>query len=385
MKNDIIKQFNLPKYVKGKSFAEASKAIEKKFEDRNDKYAIETKEELLGRLAEAQESVKPPMPDTNQHMLGAMVGAANAAGAAGSGLAGIMGAAAPALGPLGIAASLAPLAINALSSPSKQEVHDDQINQLQGAYADMRSDFAYGGNTNQYLPGGLLAALPSVLGAIPSGQGSDSGSGAGNFLSGLYGDLFGTKEKTNNTIGGALRFSPIISNMIQKGQIQKPMTPRGTRVGTTYDEQPVDTNLMVNQINQNNVNRALSESSGGDLGALRSNILSANLNKNKAVSDATIQADQINRQDRQFGFSNRLRKDTFNAQLDDRYLDRRAQDLGAYNSAKSQFASAIGNDLGAIGKEMQQKELMKQMFGYDWMGNFLKPNSSMYGGYKKRK
>ena len=58
MKTDLIKQFNLPFYIKGKSMAEASKAIDKKFKDRNDEVSLRTKDELLGRLSEAQEYIK---------------------------------------------------------------------------------------------------------------------------------------------------------------------------------------------------------------------------------------------------------------------------------------------------------------------------------------
>jgi hypothetical protein len=100
MEKDLIKQFNLPTYVKGKTYAEASKAIERKFEDRQDQAALETKEELLGRLAKAQEYTKMQealaansqevpdmmdgqipagmeefMPQTNQAFLGGMFGA----------------------------------------------------------------------------------------------------------------------------------------------------------------------------------------------------------------------------------------------------------------------------------------------------------------------
>lgn len=58
MKEDIIDDFSLPKYVKGKSFAEASKAIDKKFKDREDSFSESTKQELLSRLASAQEHIK---------------------------------------------------------------------------------------------------------------------------------------------------------------------------------------------------------------------------------------------------------------------------------------------------------------------------------------
>lgn len=58
MKDNIIDDFNLPGYVKGKSFAEASKAIDRKFKDREDSFSEDTKKELLSRLADAQEHVK---------------------------------------------------------------------------------------------------------------------------------------------------------------------------------------------------------------------------------------------------------------------------------------------------------------------------------------
>lgn len=55
---NIIKQYNLPSYVKGKSFAEASKLIQKKFGDRTDPESIQTRDEMLGRLRDAQEATK---------------------------------------------------------------------------------------------------------------------------------------------------------------------------------------------------------------------------------------------------------------------------------------------------------------------------------------
>lgn len=55
---NISKEMNLPNYIKNKSFAEASKLINNKFKDRNDKPSLETKKVLLSRLADAQEILK---------------------------------------------------------------------------------------------------------------------------------------------------------------------------------------------------------------------------------------------------------------------------------------------------------------------------------------
>ena len=55
---NMTKEMNLPTYIKGKSFAEASKIINDKFLDRHDNYANETKNTLLKRLEQAQETIK---------------------------------------------------------------------------------------------------------------------------------------------------------------------------------------------------------------------------------------------------------------------------------------------------------------------------------------
>lgn len=54
----LIAKYKLPSYIKGKSFADASKAINAKFKDRNDIASKNTKNELLTRLAHAQEYLK---------------------------------------------------------------------------------------------------------------------------------------------------------------------------------------------------------------------------------------------------------------------------------------------------------------------------------------
>lgn len=55
---DIMSKFNLPKYVKGKTFAEASALIAKKFKDNESPESIATLNELQDRLRQAQEFVK---------------------------------------------------------------------------------------------------------------------------------------------------------------------------------------------------------------------------------------------------------------------------------------------------------------------------------------
>lgn len=65
---DLAKQMNLPSYIKGKTFANASKSINDKFKDRNDIHTKATQKELLDRLANAQEYLKQQEAQINESM-----------------------------------------------------------------------------------------------------------------------------------------------------------------------------------------------------------------------------------------------------------------------------------------------------------------------------
>lgn len=69
---NMAKQLNLPGYIKGKSFANASKAIDNKFRDRNDQYSQETKKTLLDRLKQGQEALKQQEQQKAQQLAQAM-------------------------------------------------------------------------------------------------------------------------------------------------------------------------------------------------------------------------------------------------------------------------------------------------------------------------
>lgn len=68
---DLFSMFNLPSYIKGKSFSDASKVIQKRFEGRTDKESVETQKDLLGRLRKAQDYVKSTQEASPQPQQGA--------------------------------------------------------------------------------------------------------------------------------------------------------------------------------------------------------------------------------------------------------------------------------------------------------------------------
>lgn len=57
-KSGYVTKYSLPKYIKDKSFAEASKAIEKAFDEKTDNASLSTKEAFFTRLVAAQERAK---------------------------------------------------------------------------------------------------------------------------------------------------------------------------------------------------------------------------------------------------------------------------------------------------------------------------------------
>jgi hypothetical protein len=133
----------------------------------------------------------------------------------------------------------------------------------------------------------------------------------------------------------------------------------------------MDINQMINKVDQNNVNKALSEASGGDMGALRSNILAANLNKDKAKSDAFIQADQVNRREN-------AKKQQFDTSIDKLNLNQANADLvnnmqnrGARETTKNNLLSTAMTDIGKMSKEAQDRQIAASATGYNYDGEFI--------------
>jgi hypothetical protein len=167
------------------------------------------------------------------------------------------------------------------------------------------------------------------------------------------------------------RITPTVFNLIQAGNLDEAEQVRRSTLDNKYDPQYMDINQMINKVDQNNVNKALSEASGGDMGALRSNILAANLNKDKAKSDAFIQADQVNRREnakkQQFDTSiDKLNLNQANADLVDNMQNR-----GARETTKNNLLSTAMTDIGKMSKEAQDRQIAASATGYNYDGEFI--------------
>jgi hypothetical protein len=537
MKTDLITQFNLPNYIKGKTFAEASKLIGNKFKDRNDKASLDTKAALIKRLREAQEYIKSQtepqqgeganMDEINQASLGALLGqGAGSAGGAGAGAGAAAGETAGGMGEIGagaaggMAANADKAATATMAGPDVAgalELGTDLLSAGQDIFGkpdvdgsgltrgdavasragttsgalsggmDAIKGFATGDimggigglaktagaliggnkelkainkanhintqmqstNLRPYAKGGLIGDLgggyktdklfefdkadrsqfdtitsksnPSNSAIIPDTtrgpmfnpppssaelnrsplsvelEGSPEKTGTGKFIEGA-GDLI-KKHGAN-----ALQYAPVVGELFNK--INRPTTERGTRIAGRTHLDRADEATSQNLINDQGVFEGVKAASAGNLGALMAGNLGGNLNKTRAKSGAYANDRAFNagQQTKEVGMDRQA--DLANMAADDRYLERKAQDEGAYNTAKDNRRASIINSLGNIGKEEGNKKLVKEMFGYSWNGeyytdaqgkkveesevasklkNLNKGNTAMFGGYLKKK
>lgn len=488
MKTNLLKQFNLPSYIKDKTFANASKAIEKKFKDRNDKISLETKYELLKRLANAQEFIKQNEEYSNEMFLGGFMDKSNQAinqagidsymqgaetlftsandifgktgidanqgdymkdentalntgmGLAKGALAGVQIA-----GPLGagIGGVIGGIGSFIGSKRKNKDIREANHNTTLKNNAQLReSDFKYGGNINSYNNGGNLdeifkAVMPEkkqfnfLKDQLPNAFSNYNKGVDMTALDKLEQEnkiynLSDTKAFVNNVnkrkpiitkeksetfnkgldwlgenYGNILRYAPVAANAIELAKLRKDNVPRGSRLDNVYKPNNFDEAALLNMINQSNITGALTNASTGDAGALRSNLVAADINKKKALSDAFLQGENINRDENRFAFENNLRKDLTNVQLDQDFINRQDQTNAAFENNKSALKRALYEDIGNIGKEEVNKKQVKEMFGYKWdgkyyvdkKGNKYTPNEvkqriilnqNMYGGYLKK-
>jgi hypothetical protein len=157
MKEDLTNKFKLPNYLKGKSFAEASKIIDNKFTGRNDIISKNTKNELLQRLTNAQEYLKskeqPVVP--NQFAEGGNMTNYLSAGM------GVLDLATDTFGPTGI----------------------DTSGLQPGQKVDTGANVLSGVGKGASLGASIGSVIPGVGTAIGAGAGAIIGAGAGLFKS----------------------------------------------------------------------------------------------------------------------------------------------------------------------------------------------------------
>ena len=477
---ELTDQFNLPKYTKGKSFADASSMIMDKFRERKDPESKRTMTEMLDRLRQAQEFVKeqnktpeerqqdqmqmeqqaqiqdeqsqqqvdPQMQQQapqeqpqqtqfaegglieymksnksnqyanggfiddktqqddqiNQVIDGAQDAVASAFGPVGGAIRGVQklgdsigdaiggdsGAAIggifnPTKGTLGVmtdkdasfgqkALSILPgvggVINNGLMEKRKLE---KERNEIQGNRNRSLNTFAEGGQmTNQYYLGDWLKTAGKNVGTAATKT--------GQFL--------------NENKGDILRYAPTAVNAFQLARLPKAEVESLNKLDNRYKPGYVDEAALQNTAreNYNMTSQALTGASGGSTSALRSNILGAGLNRNKALSSAYLKSSDINRGEDAKAQQFNLGVDRVNLQQSNSEKDINARNRAARDNEKSKLLSGIGTDIGSIGREEKFKDIIEKVSGYDQDGNLIdkkklkaKSLSSKKVGIKKPK
>ena len=427
MKN-LDKQFNLPSYVKGKSFADASKAIDKKFENRHDQASVETKNDLMNRLMMAQEAYNEQQSDNTEQAYGGnseyLIGGA------------LLSAGAGALVNTGV--DMIKGLFGKTTEEKQQEAQEQEMaqnnvnaNLMQANLANSEFDlggflgniFGEPGNqlgnvsisgnspTNQIgkalpntdpfasstanldmskLPNAPVQALTGSNLNINEGMFNQSGlntQAASNELLGdaTFGQKVGAylkkgakfvgdnKEEIGGGVAQAMRFLGPLGNKKQLKNLEKPSAVRLNRASNSFREQRVDKAALqaIAQNQMGNTMRGLKDATGGSQGAYRANLLGANANQLDMLSRQMLNADGQNMQQKNMKDQNQTRVDQLNLSQSNMEQDINDRNTGAYLSNKSKLQSAINNDFGSIGREWLDRLAARKTTGYTSDGKYV--------------
>tara|TARA_R110000772_G_scaffold54130_1_gene123507 strand:+ start:16760 stop:18961 length:2202 start_codon:yes stop_codon:yes gene_type:complete len=288
----------------------------------------------------------------------------------------------------------------------KQMAYLQKLNpnaKLDGQYTQFQNRQAMGGYTNDYSKGGPLSTL-NPYGAIGAdGQEMRQYVSPVNSLQpqGLQSQGLQTQEQLTQPLtgtkykkpfnetgagqglktgldflgkngGNIMQYAPIVGNLTDR--VDRAKDPRREQINKRYNPDMVD-EAQLQKIVENqygNLSNSLRSASGGSGASLRANLLGASTNKNKALSDAYLKADGVNRQENRIKQQFDLGVDRLN--LNQSNLDETDKQMneGAFQTAKSAKRAALFEDLGKIGKEEVDKKLVKEMFGYSWDGKYFR-------------
>jgi len=213
------------------------------------------------------------------------------------------------------------------------------------------------------------------------------------------GNMFGNG---GGILGLGLQAAPLLIDGLQLGQLERAApTPRRTInadiTGALSKFKPRETNFK--NIDINNIERGMIESSArfaqnninasrGNAGSFVANQLANSANLASSIGQARMAAQvedrktaQLNASEKARGDALNLRKNTsiarldlnkarINSQINTRADDADAANLAAFESARADLQSSIGNNLGTIGKTIFDNARISKLYGYDILGNY---------------
>tara|TARA_R100000541_G_scaffold2200_1_gene8474 strand:- start:1871 stop:3094 length:1224 start_codon:yes stop_codon:yes gene_type:complete len=400
---ELTKKFNLPRYIDGKSFAEASKIIESKFKGRTDKEAMDTKNDLMSRLRDAQEYVKQEqaykesadstkqpthtMPDgtemagaehpQDQYGYGGYKKETNSYAQGGPGpdpdsdLTEFLKRNERQVDPLDRGDLPTYEVPYAMEGNPQVALESNRTPNLDGS-----DDIAYDrkkikgidnvtaqGINSEYGVSGFEKTEdikdPNASSASPSGEGSSDKP---------------TISKLEKGLMAAGNIAPMAMNLAQLASLKKSPTYRSGRIQSTYEKQLTDEAAMQNaQATENAGQRNAMRSNSGSQSMLLGNLRGQGLNALKAQSSAYAQSVAANQQEERAEnqFNTNKEQANINAQRQDDMIN--MQNEGAYDTTKSQLMAGLATDAGKMSKEALMKKYPELMgMDYDWLGKFNK-------------
>ena len=385
---EITQKFNLPKYIHGKSFAEASKIIEGKFKGRTDKEAMDTKEDLMSRLRDAQEYVKevqaykeePAQPAQAEEPTHAMPDGTEMPGAQHQmayggykdtnkyATAGFLDVDDTDKRPYGPG--------NGESLNSELEIgRDPQLEQrLNNSYTDGKKDTLSRG-VNEFEQYGVenLSKTENLDGSEETyGKSSVSDT---DVAAAQQASVDSTElSKLEKGLMTAGNLAPSAMNLAQLAMLKKPKEYRGAKINSTYEKQMTDEGAMQNAQNVENAGqRNAMRSNSGSQSMLLSNLRGQGLNALKGQGAAYAQSVANNQQERKNENAFNAKKEATNVAFSRQDDEINARNEGAYDSTKSELMAGLATDVGKMSKEALMKKYPELMgMDYDWLGEFNK-------------
>tara|TARA_R110000850_G_scaffold37877_1_gene99423 strand:+ start:1 stop:1521 length:1521 start_codon:yes stop_codon:yes gene_type:complete len=195
----------------------------------------------------------------------------------------------------------------------------------------------------------------------------------------------GEQSNVGKFVNTAMRYAPTAINAGQLANLPKAEVENLNKLDNRYKPGYVDEAALQNisRENFNMSNQALSGASGGSTSALRSNILGAGLNRNKALSNAYLKASDINRGEDSKAQQFNMGVDKVNLQQSNSEKDINARNRAARDNEKSKLLSGIGTDVGNIGKEEKYKDIIGKITGYGQDGKLTAAKKAKKEAAKK--
>lgn len=286
-------EYGLPNSLEGKTFADASKQIEKRFKNRNSVVDIRTKKELMSRLKDMQESKREQTKTVNQQ---------NQFGGGG----------------------------------------------YSGDTLDEENTSAYGMDTNTYLPyeGGLglrknwFSGTFGKEGIVPNWLNKNEGQNKGDILSGLglAASVLGPMIANRQAMKSMYKPEMLKTNLMNEQQITPEYVNRQQ--------------LLRNAAEQSATQRYLASQMGGDWAQRSAMLSNIAANKLNTTGNLMLQSDlaDIEEKKRVQGLKTNIQQ--FNIQQQDRVNEINQQNLANYYNQLAAYKQATGANIGAIGQSL---------------------------------